>query len=156
MAKSLKFTGVHFLAAAALLGTVAVAGMTLSPKSHATQITVHKSANCGCCGHWVQHLEDNGFDVTVNNTNNVHQVKRSQGVPSDLYSCHTATVGEYTVEGHVPASDIMSLLKDQPNVDGIGVAGMPMGSPGMDSGSRAEPYNVMAFGATGMEVYSSH
>ncbi len=104
-------------------------------------IAVTKSASCGCCGAWVDHLRANGFAVTVRDVVDVTSEKRRLGVPEGLESCHTAVVGGYVVEGHVPAKEILRLLLERPAVVGIAVPGMPIGSPGME-GRNPEPYNV--------------
>lgn len=156
MAKAFKITQSHVLAIAAVLAAIAIAGVMLSPKAHATPITVYKSPTCNCCDLWVRHLESDGFDVTVNNTSDTANIKQELGVPRQLYSCHTATMGDYVIEGHVPASDLMTLKADQLNIEGIGVGGMPMGSPGMDSGPAKEPYNVLAFRGLQTKIFSAH
>jgi hypothetical protein len=107
-------------------------------------ITVYKSPTCKCCNKWVQHLEDNGFNVNTVNKNDMKSIKSEEGVPRQLASCHTAVVGNYVIEGHVPAIDIKRLLKEKPAIAGLTVPGMPMGSPGME-GARKDPYNVLTF-----------
>lgn len=123
----------------------------------AVQVTVFKDANCGCCKDWVEHLRTHGFAVTAKDTSDVVAVKRTGRVPERLYSCHTAFVNGYVVEGHVPAADIQRLLAEKPKVAGLAVPGMPAGSPGMEVGSRKDPYDVVAFrrdGAT--SVFAKH
>ena len=108
-------------------------------------VEVWKDPNCGCCKDWVQHLQDNGFAVKVNDTGN-NAMRAKLGIPPKLGSCHTALVGGYAVEGHVPAKDIQRLLKDKPAAVGLTVPGMPVGSPGMDGkiyGDRRDPYDVL-------------
>ncbi len=109
-------------------------------------VTVYKSATCGCCAKWVDHMEDNGFDVEVLNRSDVTPYKQEFGVPPRLYSCHTAVVNDYVIEGHVPADDIKRLLTEKPRVKGLAVPGMPQGSPGMETG-RVDHYRVMTFDA---------
>jgi len=111
-------------------------------------ITVYKSPTCGCCSKWVRHLQDNGFEVDAVNRNDMNSVKSQAGIPRRLASCHTAIIGGYVVEGHVPAADIKRLLKERPGVTGLTVPGMPMGSPGME-GSRQDRYNVLTFTRAG-------
>lgn len=94
---------------------------------------VHKSPSCGWCGLWVKHLEDSGFQVEVRNSDDVNPVKQRLGVPYGKGSCHTAEIGGYFVEGHVPAEDIKRLLAERPEAKGLVLPGMPMGSPGMES-----------------------
>lgn len=106
-------------------------------------IEVFKSPTCGCCGAWIQHLEDHGFSVTARDTEAMHAIKTTAGVPGNLASCHTGRVGKYFIEGHVPAADIRRLLEEQPDARGLTVPGMPVGSPGMEMGSREDPYQVL-------------
>ena len=111
-------------------------------------IVVYKSPTCGCCHKWVEHLQANDFDVTVHDVVDINEVKTQMGVTNDLAACHTAVLGKYIVEGHVPASIIERLIKEQPAISGIAVPGMPPGSPGMES-PNPQPYNVIAFDAAG-------
>ncbi|MGR9088423.1 MAG: DUF411 domain-containing protein [Gammaproteobacteria bacterium] len=108
-------------------------------------ITVYRSPSCGCCGKWIEHLEKNNFKVEDILTEDMQAIKDKYGVPSEMASCHTALVNGYVIEGHVPASDIDELLKNKPKVAGIAVPGMVTGSPGMEMGSRKDPYDVMSF-----------
>jgi hypothetical protein len=132
-------------------------GILLSQKpSNAADIVVYKSPTCGCCKAWVNHLEQNGFSVEVHNQLDMNPVKREMGVPGKLQSCHTAKVGGYVIEGHVPAGEIVRLLKEKPPVKGLTVPGMPMGSPGME-GPRSDPYEVLTFQPSGKtSVYARH
>ena len=98
----------------------------------AEEITVFKSASCGCCAKWVEHLRKNGYEVRVSNIEAMNAVKARFNVPAEMRSCHTAVIGGYVIEGHVPAGDIQRLLKEKPKVAGLAVAGMPLGSPGME------------------------
>ena len=119
-------------------------------------ITVYKSPTCGCCSKWVKHLESNGFTVDAKNTNNLSTIKQQLGIDPQVQSCHTAKIGDYVVEGHVPASDIKKMLTDKPDILGLAVPGMPMGSPGME-GSRKVNYNVLAIkSGSSPSVYNSH
>ena len=109
-------------------------------------VDVYKSPNCGCCGKWVDHLKDAGFEVRSHNVMDVPAARKQLGMPDRLGSCHTAKVAGYVVEGHVPAADVHKLLKDKPKALGITVPGMPIGSPGMDGpeyGGRKDPYDVL-------------
>ena len=120
-------------------------------------IHVVKTAACGCCGHWITHLQRNGFRVTVANVPDVTPYARRLGVPDHLRSCHTASVGGYAVEGHVPAADIRRLLRERPPAAGIAVPGMPIGSPGMEHGNHREPYNTVLFTRAGRQsVFARH
>jgi hypothetical protein len=109
------------------------------------EITVYKSPTCRCCTGWVEHLRKHGFKVIVKETADMDAIKSDLGVPRELGSCHTAIVGKYVIEGHVPAADIDRLLKTKPKIAGIAVPGMPAGSPGMEVG-RTEKYDVVTFG----------
>lgn len=122
----------------------------------AGDIAVYKSPWCGCCDAWVDHLRENGFSVTVTETEDLAAVKRQENVPDDLQSCHTAMVDGYVVEGHVPAVDIRRLLTDRPDAAGLAVPGMPLGSPGMEVDGRKEAYDVILFGPDGRSVYGRH
>jgi hypothetical protein len=117
----------------------------------AAEMVVYKSPTCGCCDLWVDHARDHGFDVeTVDLVEYDAQLrnKREHGVPMDLGSCHTTLVGGYVVEGHVPADVIHRLLEERPQIHGIAVPGMPIGSPGME-GPNPRPYQVIAIGLDG-------
>jgi len=106
-------------------------------------VLVHKSASCGCCGAWVDHLREAGFTVRVNETEDLNPIKERLGVPYGKGSCHTAEVGGYMVEGHVPAGDIKRLLLERPQAKGLVLPGMPIGSPGMEvPDGTVEPYTV--------------
>ncbi len=108
------------------------------------EITVYKSPTCGCCTKWVEHLRKHGFKVKTHDTEDMDAVKASLGIPADLGSCHTAVVGKYRIEGHVPAADIDRLLAKKPKIAGLAVPGMPSGSPGMENG-RSDRFDVIAF-----------
>jgi hypothetical protein len=111
-------------------------------------IAVYKTPTCGCCGKWVDHLRAAGFTARVTDLRSTAEYRRKQGVPDQLASCHTAVIGDYVVEGHVPAADIRRLLKEEPKARGLAVPGMPMGSPGME-GPRREAYSVLLFHSDG-------
>lgn len=96
------------------------------------RVVVHKSPYCGCCGLWVEHMREAGFAVEVRNVDNLNPIKESVGVPLAKGSCHTAQVGNYFIEGHVPAEDVKRLLAEQPEARGLVLPGMPKGSPGME------------------------
>ena len=118
-------------------------------------IVVYKSPTCGCCSKWIGHLEKNGFTVESHDRQDMPRVKEAMGVPSSLLSCHTARIGGYLVEGHVPAEVIARLLWEKPRIKGLAVPGMPMGSPGME-GPRKDRYDIVAFGDDGRtSVYES-
>jgi hypothetical protein len=112
-------------------------------------VAVYKSPTCGCCSKWIEHMQAAGFQVKSQDLEDVDQVKSTYGVPAALGSCHTALVGGYVVEGHVPADAVKRLLKEKPRAAGIAVPGMPIGSPGMEMGSRKDPYAIMLFDRDG-------
>lgn len=121
-------------------------------------IQVYKSPTCGCCGDWIEHLREHGFTVEVVDEPNMFAVKSELGLPRELASCHTARIADYLIEGHVPAGDIQRLLEDRPQLAGLAVPGMPVGSPGMEvEGQPADAYDVVAFDATGTtSVWASY
>ena len=108
-------------------------------------ITVYRSASCSCCGKWLEHLKANNFNVKDMVMEDVLPIKQKQGITDKLASCHTALVDNYVIEGHVPANDIMKLLKSKPKVIGLAVPGMVNGSPGMEMGDHKNAYEVVSF-----------
>ena len=122
-----------------------------------TRVVVYKSPSCGCCGQWVDYMRRNGFTVTVHDQDDVSPIKRAAGVPDEAASCHTAQIGGYVVEGHVPVEAIRRMLREKPNIVGLAVPGMVAGTPGMEQGNAHPPYNVMAIGRDGrLSVYERH
>ena len=135
-----------FIQAAAVLaaGGGAALGSSLFAQTKPL-VAVWKDPSCGCCGDWVSHMEASGFQVQVHDTGNA-AVRKRLGVPEKLGSCHTAMVGGYALEGHVPAREVHRLLKERPRAIGLSVPGMPVGSPGMDGAiynGRKDPYDVI-------------
>ena len=126
--------------AAALVARRAVSASVAPPV-----VTVYKDAGCECCARWVKHLSSNGFVVTTRDVANIDEVKRTMNVPADLQSCHTAVVGRYVVEGHVPADVVKKMLAEKPAIQGIAAPGMPAGSPGMETSGKPDKYDVIAF-----------
>jgi hypothetical protein len=124
----------------------------------ATAITVYKSASCGCCAKWVDYLRANGFAPTVHDEDDMDAIKGEMGVPPAVRSCHTAVLGKYIVEGHVPAGDLRRLLQQHPAVLGLAAPGMPNSSPGMAvPGAAVEPYEVLTFTRDGKTaVFARH
>ncbi len=119
-------------------------------------ITVYKSPTCGCCVKWVDHLEAGGLAVEAIDVENLAWIKKENGVPARLHSCHTALVDGYVIEGHVPVEDILRLLEERPDIAGLAVPRMPIGSPGME-GPNPEPYDVLAFTKQGStHTYAFH
>lgn len=124
--------------------------------SMAKEMTVYHDPNCGCCGKWTEHMRANGFSVEEVPTQDMSSVKRELGVPRDLPSCHTAVIGDYIIEGHVPAEDVLRLLAEQPDARGLSVPGMPMGSPGMEYDGRRMAYDVIRFDDDGATSVFNH
>lgn len=109
----------------------------------ATALTVYKNATCGCCGKWVEHMRQHGFKLTVHDVDNMSPIKERVGLPYGMGSCHTAEIGGYFIEGHVPAAEVARLLQEKPKAKGLTVPGMPIGSPGMEQGNQQQPYDVL-------------
>lgn len=140
-----------------VLGMAAIVMLTVAARpAPVTEIVVYKSPSCGCCTKWVEYLRKQGFTVVARDTSGMSAVKAELGVPDAMASCHTAMVGGYVIEGHVPAADIERLLKEHPKVVGLSVPGMVTGSPGMEGGTP-EHYKVLTFDAKGATtVFSSY
>ena len=147
---TLKLTAGSALALAAFLSTAAAQPANLP-------VTVYKSATCGCCAKWNDHMKAAGFAVTSNDLPDVAPIKDKHGVPPQTRSCHTALVGGYVVEGHVPADVIKKLLRERPAIAGIAAPGMPVGSPGMEMpDGRKDSYQIVAFDKQGKtSVYAT-
>lgn len=148
---SLALRGLACLLLAAWLPGVAHAKAPVPAAANpAPPMTVYRSPTCGCCGKWIEHIKAQGFKVEDIQSGDMDQVKDRLGVPEPLRSCHTASVGGYVVEGHVPAADILDLLKQKPkDATGLAVPGMPAGTPGMEMGGRKDPYDVVEFDKQG-------
>lgn len=120
-------------------------------------IVVYKNPECGCCTKWVKYLQDKNYNVTVEETRDIWALKERLGVPQKLAACHTAVIDGYIVEGHITHRDIKRLLLFRPDIKGIAVPGMPIGTPGMERGDTVESYNVLSFDEHGKtEVFSAH
>ena len=135
-----------------LVGSAAVAASLIArralPAEAPLAITVYKDPACECCARWVKHLSAHGFVVAARDVGNVDDIKRTMNVPPALQSCHTAVIGRYVVEGHVPADLIRRFVTEKSSWAGLAVPGMPNGSPGMEDG-RTDPYTVVAFDRSG-------
>jgi len=126
------------------------------PASAADTVDVYKSPYCGCCEKWVKHLQQAGFAVRTHDVADVPAARQRLGMPDRLGSCHTAKVGVYVVEGHVPVADIQRLLREKPKALGIAVPSMPPGSPGMES-SKPVPYNTLLVQSGGeTSIFAKH
>lgn len=140
------------VAAAATLG----AGLWAIAPASGLEIKVYKSASCVCCNGWIDHLRLHGFAVAIEQQQDVSPTKARLGVPESLASCHTARIGNYVVEGHVPAADIKRLLELQPEARGLAVPGMVVGSPGMEQGRDRDRFDVVLFGDKGNTVFARY
>lgn len=154
MSKVVELSRRHLLAGALLLplaGARAAVGRTL--------VEVWKDPSCGCCKDWITHMEQAGFELRVHDSGNTAARARF-GMPARFGSCHTARIGGYTIEGHVPAREIQRLLQEKPQAVGLAVPGMVVGSPGMDGpayGKRRDPYDVVLVKADGSStIYQSY
>ncbi len=143
----------RLLVLCATYALVACAGV-----AQAANFTMYRDPNCGCCLAWAQHVEGGAtHEVERVDHPDMAALKAEHGVPEDLRSCHTMLADGYVIEGHVPRADIERLLRERPaGVTGLAVAGMPLGSPGMEAGDRREPYQVIAFGPSGRSVWASY
>ena len=148
------------LVAVTVLLTAGVSILVAQTKREAgPSVDVFKSATCGCCGKWVEHMRKAGFTVHVTDLEEaeLQKIKTRYSVPTPARSCHTARVDGFTVEGHVPPAEVKRMLSQKPAVLGIAVPGMPLGSPGMESsGVKPQPYDVVTFDKQGTtKVYST-
>ena len=137
------------------VGALGSAAMAADPPV----VHVTKTATCGCCAAWVEHIEEAGFDVLVRDVPNdtLDAFKRSVGIAAHHRSCHTALVEDYVIEGHVDAREVVRLLEERPDALGLAVPGMPLGSPGMDFGTRRQSYVTLLLTRDGQErVFARH
>ena len=134
-----------------LLAAQSISSAQQKPPAVKPLLSVYKTPTCGCCAKWVDHMRANGFDAKVQDLPDLSAVKAKLGVPAELGSCHTAQVGRYVIEGHIPADAVHRLLKERPTtVSGLAVPGMPMGSPGMEvPGGSVQPYLILTFDRQG-------
>jgi hypothetical protein len=149
----------RFLALGAMLAALtACSDGAPDASSTVSLLTVHKTPTCGCCGEWVEHMEQAGFEVAVVETSDLSPIRQEVGLPYGLGSCHTAQVDGYFIEGHVPAADVQRFLSERPEARGLTVPGMPLGSPGMEVPSGAkDAYDVLMVLPDGSTVvYASH
>lgn len=145
-----------FLTALIALCIVPLTAAAPSDSAPSPLVTVYKDPSCGCCKAWIAYLQRHGYRIDARDTDNLAEVKTNLGVPAALSGCHTALVGGYIIEGHVPAEDIAKLLATKPRIAGLAVPGMPAGSPGME-GMPATHYKVIAFTKSGVtSVFASH
>ena len=142
----------------AALGALALSHpLSALSATNTEQITVWKTPNCGCCKDWVAHLRDNGFQVVTNDVPDTAPMRQKLGLPAKFGSCHTAQLGAYVLEGHVPAREVRRLLREKPKAVGLAVPGMPVGSPGMEMGDTRDAYDVLLVQTDGSSsVYQSY
>ncbi|MES2902719.1 MAG: DUF411 domain-containing protein [Pseudomonadota bacterium] len=139
-----------------IVAGASLAALGATSPAAAAVVNVVKSPTCGCCEKWIDHVRKAGHIVKVENGDPSAEATRA-GVPANLRSCHTSSVGRYTLEGHVPAEDIARLLREKPDAAGIAVAGMPAGAPGMEHGDHKEPFQTILFDRAGKtRVFASH
>lgn len=142
-----------------LLGATSLVARAATPATNLPAAQVWKDPSCGCCKNWISHLQREGFQTQLFETGNA-AIRQRLGLPAKYASCHTARIGSYVIEGHVPAADIRRLLAEQPKALGLAVPGMPVGSPGMDGpeyGGRKDPFDVLLVMADGSSrVYRSY
>ena len=150
MIRALRFLPLLIVLSACGTGEVAADGETaaFTVAADMPSIVVYKTATCGCCNGWVEHLREAGFTVDTRDVRDIMTVKRDAGVPVQMSSCHTAIIDGYVVEGHVPAEHVARMVEERPEIAGIAVPGMPIGSPGME-GANPEPYQVLTFAHDG-------
>ncbi len=146
--------------AAVALSACLLATVTLVAQSSTPTLEVFKSPTCGCCSKWVDHAREHGFTAKVTDMPDaaLDELKTKHGIPRTAQSCHTVLVGGYVVEGHVPAPEVKRLLKERPAIKGLAVAGMPLGSPGMEvAGQKPQTYNVISFDKAGeVKVFATY
>ncbi|MEA5507254.1 DUF411 domain-containing protein [Halotia wernerae UHCC 0503] len=141
-----------------LISTTSVWDQETESYSGKREITVYRSPACGCCGEWIEHMQKHGFKIKEDiKTDEMEAIKQKYNLPQDLASCHTAIIDAYVMEGHIPADDIKRFLKQKPKFIGLAVPGMPLGTPGMESGNRKQPFTIMAFDKKGeVEVFKEY
>lgn len=157
--RSIRMIGIVGLLASVLLAACATPTSEQATGGQTTQtMVVYKSPTCGCCGDWVSYVEEHGYTVTVEEVQDLAAIKTEHNVPATMQSCHTALIDGYVVEGHVPVVEIERLLTERPDVVGIAVPGMPIGSPGMAmEGAAPQPFDVVTFDESGnTEVFASY
>jgi hypothetical protein len=140
------------------LGLIALTGWVRMAKATAAPaIVTYRNPGCGCCEKWAEQLKAAGFEVDMLDDPDLSARRSAAGVPDDLAGCHTALMGDYVIEGHVPLADIQRLLTEKPPIKGIAVPGMPTGSPGMEMGESRDAYEVWAFNLDGARrIFASY
>lgn len=144
-----------FISKARNLAVAVVIGLPMLASAATQAVEVYKSATCGCCKEWLKHLRANGFAVNAHDVANPSDMREKMGMPDRLGSCHTAVIGGYAIEGHVPAAEIKRLLAEKPKAKGLVVPAMPAGSPGME-GPMHIPYDVLLVRVDGSTTVYKH
>ena len=130
---------------------------TESAYSGTLDMTVYRSPSCGCCGVWLEHTKKHGFRIKDIKTEEMETLKQKYNLPPELVSCHTTIIDGYVMEGHIPADDIKRFLKKKPELAGLAVPGMPLGTPGMEAADMKQPFQVLAFNHKGeVEVFKEY
>jgi hypothetical protein len=141
---------------AALLLTACTGGASARNSTDTINVRVFRSPTCSCCGAWVEYMEQNGFNVMVEDVLDMAPIKARYQVPPELQSCHTAIVDGFVIEGHVPVREILRLIAERPDVIGLAVPGMPAGAPGME-GTAQDPFDVIAFDDAGqVQIFAQY
>lgn len=145
----------HKIIFAALSAVVLAAGVyfTNASLALAEDVTLYKNPQCGCCEAYADYLRENGFKVTVRPTHELAAMSRDAGIPDDFQGCHLAFIDDYVVSGHVPVATVNRLLSERPDIKGVTLPGMPMGSPGM-TGTKTEPFTIYTVGDERPEIYA--
>lgn len=145
----------HKLLSALVVAGIAAMTALAAPEASAQsrEVTLHKNPGCQCCDGYADYLRENGFTVTVKPTHDLAQMSRAAGIPEDFQGCHLSQIDGYVVSGHVPVETVNRLLSERPDIAGVTLPGMPLGSPGM-SGSKTEPFTVYEIGGKAPEVYA--
>ena len=142
-----------------VIGTLAITAIPANVFSMSENLIVYRTETCGCCGEWVKRMISGGLRAEVQFVNDelLKSIKLQLGISTELSSCHTATISQYFVEGHVPVNDIHRLLIERPKALGLTVPGMPIGSPGMETGNNKEPFDTLLVFENGKtEVFNRH
>jgi len=143
-----------------LLSALAVAGIAATTvlghsgaMAQSREVTLHKNPGCQCCDGYADYLRENGFSVTVKPTHDLAQMSRAAGIPDEFQGCHLSQIEGYVVSGHVPVDTVNQLLSERPDIAGVTLPGMPMGSPGM-SGTKTEPFTIYEIDGEAPEIYA--
>lgn len=139
------------------VGALLIAWPTFGAAAAPAPAVVYKTPTCGCCRRWVEDMNQAGFPLRVVDLDDLAPIKRRLGVPAALTGCHTAVIGGYVIEGHVPPQDVARLLKARPVALGLSVPGMPQSAPGMETpGARREPYDTLLMAKNGPPTVFMH